>query len=274
MPARQPLRRRSTAFTLVELLVVIGIIAVLISLLLPALAKTREAAKDTACKSNLRQVGIFLNLYAQANRGFLPYQYNTDAAGAWENKTSNNAFMSGVNSFTANWYGQMQLSANLFAYDSKVFRCPSQYDPIDETSYAKISYAFNGLANGKRLASARRSTEKVLMSEYCGSRRIVSTNVRVLSGYDGKRPNSTHKRVDPTHNLNGHNHGNVRGARYDRSGNYLFADSHVAAMTYAEATPEDWTGTRPTTGPTWTDVGSGSIYDFDGELPVRVIRWP
>jgi prepilin-type processing-associated H-X9-DG protein len=73
-PAR--VRHSTTAFTLVELLVVIGIIALLISILLPALNKARNSAQTTACLSNLRQIGIAYRFYAEANRGYLPYIQN------------------------------------------------------------------------------------------------------------------------------------------------------------------------------------------------------
>jgi prepilin-type N-terminal cleavage/methylation domain-containing protein/prepilin-type processing-associated H-X9-DG protein len=59
-------------FTLVELLVVIGIIALLISILLPALSKAQESAKRISCLSNLRQLGGAMVMYVTANRGSFP----------------------------------------------------------------------------------------------------------------------------------------------------------------------------------------------------------
>jgi prepilin-type N-terminal cleavage/methylation domain-containing protein len=66
------MKKRLNGFTLVELLVVIGIIALLISILLPALQKARESAKATLCLSNLRQLGIGMQLYRQYNKDYYP----------------------------------------------------------------------------------------------------------------------------------------------------------------------------------------------------------
>ena len=65
--------RKQSAFTLVELLVVIGVIALLISILLPALQRAKENANRVVCLSTLKQLGGALAMYTDDNKGLYPY---------------------------------------------------------------------------------------------------------------------------------------------------------------------------------------------------------
>jgi prepilin-type N-terminal cleavage/methylation domain-containing protein/prepilin-type processing-associated H-X9-DG protein len=142
-------------FTLVELLVVIGIIAVLISLLLPALNKARAAAQSVACLSNQRQLAMAMLAYANENRETLPTYGHFDSSG--ENSACYwwvliSKYISGNN-----WDG---IGTNW----PSILRCPSADDRIaarygtygvnyGKTNDAPFSYSSNpviGLYNGSR----------------------------------------------------------------------------------------------------------------------------
>src|SRR5882762_6873397 len=76
--AKQPLSCAPRGFTLIELLVVIAIIAILAGLLLPVLSKAKEQGRSTACKSNMRQIALGMQLYSDDNRDYLPWPGDVD----------------------------------------------------------------------------------------------------------------------------------------------------------------------------------------------------
>src|SRR5438034_8383984 len=117
---RQSQAKTSRAFTLVELLVVIGIIAILIAILLPTLIKSRESARRAACLSNLRQVHTAFFFYAGNYKDQVPLGF----------RAGNKQFNSMMYSFTTSkivllgWLYNDHLMAN-----PNVFFCPSETDP-------------------------------------------------------------------------------------------------------------------------------------------------
>ncbi len=106
---------RRRAFTLVELLVVIGIIAVLVAMLLPSLNKARQASLAVACSSNLRQIGVAEQAYVIQYKGYLPHGNANNGINSWTAKIA--PFTLGIR---PDQYNSLQLY--------KVYSCPVQPD--------------------------------------------------------------------------------------------------------------------------------------------------
>jgi prepilin-type N-terminal cleavage/methylation domain-containing protein/prepilin-type processing-associated H-X9-DG protein len=172
--------RRQKAFTLVELLVVIGIIALLIAILLPALNKAREQANQIKCLSNIRQLGIAFIMYADANQGRYPFAAGyadyvvDDEDWLWWQETpvvptSTNRGRPVCDP------NQSAIAPYMAGFRPESFRCPSD-DPIARLSqgpvggYYRYSYAMNMHFTGynkncPRLSSIPHSSDKIILVE-------------------------------------------------------------------------------------------------------------
>jgi prepilin-type N-terminal cleavage/methylation domain-containing protein/prepilin-type processing-associated H-X9-DG protein len=133
-----PKSTRRNAFTLVELLVVIGIIAVLISLLLPALNKAMAQARQIKCASNLHQLFVACQMYSDANKGvIMPSGVGTNVISpsqpfdAWPLLLANEGYVP-VPKLTPDAAAPTWFNANPahgYSYDS-IFMCPSAADAV------------------------------------------------------------------------------------------------------------------------------------------------
>ncbi len=228
---------RQNAFTLVELLVVIAIIALLMGILLPALTAARKQAQATVCRSNLRQIGFALNLYAEAWNFFIPR---------------------GTGSTGDTWFQQLlpYLGGRQKAVDFrdvKIYRCPSYPNKNQPVCYVNNGWKFTTpdlpgttIEVPTRIFGLKKLDTKIYMADSeDGSWRgilidpnhaswfendVWSTN-HLASNVSAAQTESDGRRVARTR----HSQGTTRPGCH-----YLFLDWHVEWMMADNVTYKSW----------------------------------
>ncbi|OHB56765.1 MAG: hypothetical protein A2Y12_20525 [Planctomycetes bacterium GWF2_42_9] len=226
-------RLTSKGFTLVELLVVISIIAVLLAVLMPAMNKARNIAKRTICASNMKQVGLAMEMYRTDNGGVRPYRN-------WHPRI--NYQLLGWNPATT-W--SMMLIKQYCGGQSKLFICPNakltrEWDGKmgwkDGAMGWAGNYAYNYIeyelqkANGgrwKQLPSAS-------MLVVDGAEQSVQSTYAYGYGYYGWAYSATNAKTRASYITFGLSPYEIPYERHDKRIGVLFADGHVAFKTQAD----------------------------------------
>jgi prepilin-type N-terminal cleavage/methylation domain-containing protein/prepilin-type processing-associated H-X9-DG protein len=175
-------RRKVKAFTLIELLVVIAIIAILAAILFPVFAKAREAARATACKSNMKQIGTALMMYVQDYDETYPINPFDDAG------TTNNPWTNCNGWPCVRTDGSMNVFAKIIPYCKNygIFKCPSAnnnaFNPWpgmsgsgccifnNATTQREMSYYYNQHFSNTAMAAIDAPAERAIVGETGRSR--------------------------------------------------------------------------------------------------------
>src|SRR3954454_10020969 len=187
-------QRKRPAFTLVELLVVIGIIAVLVGILLPALNKARNSAKTLQCKSNLRQIGIAVQMYTNANHGFYPPGMAQDANQSFYNWTSLLTYMMDHKGGPTNSASDVSGGGTTGGF-RKIFLCPSvegfaTFDPLNNAvthylSHPRLMPNMWNQGNGARPDPFRRAHGEPTATMNLYKQSNVKRSSEIVLAFDG-----------------------------------------------------------------------------------------
>jgi prepilin-type N-terminal cleavage/methylation domain-containing protein len=223
----EPVCRRRKGFTLVELLVVIGIIAILVALLMPSLSKARAAARNSVCQNQLRQLCLAWRFYASDNREWLP------SSGQWQANAWHGV---GVNArFVAHYVKKGWTSTSPF-----VLTCPELDQTVANASpYFGGTYVYNNFwcntsnyfsaasERPLRLSAVRRASNKVVFYDGVG----FNGNNGYYAGYSFG-----------DYYRNGRHGGRANTDVWtiiERKTNAVFGDAHVEFLVWTPTTNND-----------------------------------